>query len=48
MVYAVDTNEATMTNPQLYNCFIRNGGNAISNMPVQMLKGANLPMDLPY
>jgi len=32
---------------QRYNCFTRNGGNATLDMPVQRLKVASLPLDLP-
>jgi len=42
VVYPVLANEEMTTESQRYNCFIRNGGNAI-----QRLKVAILPLDLP-
>jgi hypothetical protein len=46
VVYPVLTNEE-MTESQRYKCFIRNRGKPSLNMPVQRLKVAILPLDLP-
>ena len=41
MVYPVPTNEEMMTESQRYNCFIRNGGNAITKHASPEAKGSN-------
>jgi len=40
MVYPVLTNEEMTTESQLYNCFIRNGGNAIPKRAGPEAKGS--------
>ena len=41
MVYPVLTNEEMMTESQWYNCFTRNGGNAIPKHASPEAKGSN-------
>jgi len=41
MVYPVLTNEEMMTESQRYNCFPRNGGNAIPKLADTEAKGSN-------
>jgi hypothetical protein len=41
MVYPVPINEAITTKSQRYNCFMRNGGNAISKHACPEAEGSN-------
>jgi hypothetical protein len=47
-VYPLPTNEAMTTESQRYNCWIRNGGNAIPKHACPETKGSNTPLDLPF
>jgi hypothetical protein len=46
MIYPVFTKKAVMTESQWYNCFIRNGGNAIPKHACPEAKGSNLTTGL--
>jgi len=46
MVYPVLTNKEMMTESQRYNCFIRNGRNAIPKQASSEAKGSNLTTGL--
>jgi hypothetical protein len=45
-VYSVPTNEATTTESYRYNCFTRNGGNAVPKRSCPEVKGSNPTTDL--